>query len=426
MKNVALAKTHTQTRITHSHKDDTASSQQKRHTIILRITQALICVVILQSCKLLLIPSGAHALHQALQWHILNLLLHIGFFLAVIYKLKQKQIELAKYILLLSFFTYISVAACLWKVDVHLQFYFLLSMFISCYLFDQQQKYFLFGLVVLQVLLFLVFQYSLPAIHQHSTIAYGQAAQQFLDDMLMVNSAVFVLSCVICTFFIRHVLIENWQQLQCLKNTQDALLDKLFPSQLTPKLLSRNTPETATHSSAHLGVIFVDICDFTSMSCTNLSNSSTTLDWQTTYKLFSIFDAAVHKFNAKRIKTNGDQYILLVGLHAQEMHTQDGTSQKDICKQTLHACKILRDASFVDIKIGAAFGLVRFGVFDVQCPNFDIWGETVIRAARLEACAKKNEICADDALFRISQLDSFYKIQQHTLKGIGKQNVHYL
>lgn len=420
----------------------------KRGTILLRICQAMIAVIFVQSFKF----SGAPEFQQSLDLniefasiedlyinasylHIINMFLHVLLFIIVLILLKKTRVKLAKYLLLSGFCSYILIACLLWQYNIKLQYYFLLSMFVSCYIFDKHEKNHLMIAIFVQIVLFITLEELLPGLHTTSALVHANGSYDYLRRVTQINTYVFAISCVICALFIRKILAVNWQTLTHYEANQSALLKKLFPAQLMPSLLLAQSRQSGGHEesfNAHkevvnldnnamqttqqMGVVFLDICQFTKLT-TNKTNDN--LGWQAIYLLFANYDLAIHQLDAKRIKTNGDQYILLVGLNSEKM------SNSFTATQTIRACKQLLSASSVNVKIGAAFGSVTCGIFDPNNPSFDIWGETVIRAARLEAQAKPNNILIDIHLYTLTKTHINYSSPSlQNLKGLGKQFVY--
>jgi hypothetical protein len=409
----------------------------QREHILLRICQALIVVIILQSIKLVNFSQfyTSHMLTNSLL-HIVNMSVHILLFLLVLIFLKRKAIYTAKMLLIFSFSSYIVIACYLWQYDVNLQYYFLLTMFITCYVFDRYETSALSLIIVFQLCAFTLMQ-QLPAIDRTQHLETNQAnIGAYLHNIAYVNALVFALSCLICALFIRSILATNWQQLSDYEERQSHLLSKLFPAELVPSLLSTceqsphvkttiNSPQTdfnlgpsKMQSCFVMGVIFLDLVDFTQA---NTKQQNTHLHWQHTYRLFAKFDEAINAFDVKRIKTNGDQYILLLGLQSRD------SCNKHKALQLVDVCKALLKTSERKVRIGAAFGHVTCGIFDHNNPNFDIWGETVIRAARLEKIAKPDQILVDESTFHLSSDVVVYASPlKYELKGLGEHLVYAL
>jgi adenylate cyclase len=417
--------------------------------IVRCICQAMIAMILLQSLKLSGSPTLYFLLpHNSLlpkvnlsSLHIANMSIHLLLFIQVLILLKRKASKAAKLLLLISFCSYILVACLLWQYNVSLHYYFLLSMFISCYLFNRHEHITLAVAISLQLGLFIIMhhQTSLETLNNESSPT--SQGLTYLESIAYINTWVFGISCVICALFVRAILAKNWQQLKKYKATQTLLLTKLFPAELVPPLLTCIDNNDASpiliypysDSSGHIatsmqycltmGVVFLDIVDSTKLIAMpkQQDTQATELNWQAMYDLFAKYDQAVKGFDAKRIKTNGDQYILLLGLNSKD------ETETTIALQLIEACRQLQCTSDIKVRIGAAFGPITCGVFDTNNPNFDIWGETVIRAARLEKLALPEQIIVDESLYE--RTTNHYDYAAHTkqsLKGLGLQNVYSL
>lgn len=417
-------------------------------TILLRICQIVIVVIVLQSIKF----SGAPEIHHdwnlsvefislerffnnTIYLHLANVFLHLSVFLIVLLLLKHDHIKLAKYVLLTTFCSYIVFACILWKFNLNIQYYLLLSMFISCYVFNKNEKPNLCLAIMIKTGLFIYLNQSLPSFHYAFNNFSEHKTYLYLHHVSQINTYVFTISCISCALFIRKILAQNWQTLSRYEATQNALLKKVFPAQLMPSLLQIQSKQllqndeitsfnktswpdlnNTMQTSQQMGVVFVDICQFTQLTISSNNSVNNGNSWQDIYHLFAKFDLSTKHLDAKRIKTNGDQYILLVGLNSQQ------DSDEKTATQTIQACKQLLLASHLNIKLGAAFGSVTCGIFDANNPNFDIWGETVIRAARLEAIAEANSILVDIHLNTLTKNIFPYSSPKRVyLKGLGEQ-----
>lgn len=407
-------------------------------TILKRVSQAMVAVILLQSIKLFWAPPYFHTQASvSLYAHLANMAFHLLVFASALY-LSGKNIKLLYIVIIGGFCSYISLACLFWQVDLHLQYYFLLSMFICCYVINLQHNFILYLLIVFHLSLFSYFEYSLISIYDLPSADTNKQARAYLTQIRQINILVFLVSCLICALFARHTVATNWRMLVHCEKAQKHLLEKIFPPKYMPRLSPLSAYDTVDNidpvrESATLGVIFLDICNSTQF--TTSSNPNEASSWQFIYRLFRKLDDALNGLDVKRIKTNGDQFILLVGIEQQP-------PQEQIASDLVRACTIMQSTCKVPVKIGAALGEVTCGVFDAKQPNFDIWGTTVIRAARLESLAKANQILVDSQTYTALCKDSmqrsdakltinnklyrFINKQEVYLKGLGKNRVYLL
>jgi hypothetical protein len=306
----------------------------------------------------------------------------------------------------------------LWQFDVSLQYYFLLAIFVSSYLYlgNEIQRFVLLAIVL--ACLFIYFSFQLPAIGMQLLINIEPPKSEFGINFTLakqVNNLSLVLSCVICVYFIRRILSVHWHKLKQLENNQARLLKKLFPKAMEDKL---SLIDSASLSfKQYLGVIFVDICNFSEMLEQEKTDDKEGGDrsWSAFYQIYNEFNACLSTIDAYRIKINGDQCIYIIGLNMPN-------DVNKLADNTVKACKCLQSSTAIPLKIGASMGEVTLGIFDNNHPHFDIWGQTVVLAARLEQSAKANQIIIDESLnthnteFNASQVK-----QKKQLKGMGNQ-----
>lgn len=380
-----------------------------RLNILQSISLVMIGIIILQSGKL--IPLLLNMQNKAIIYlHIANVTVHLVCFISIAILFMRGYLRVARQALFICFSTYLSVACILWQANVNLQYYFLLAMFISSYVFsDKENRYGLFWSIT-QLSLFIVASISLPSIHQVQTYTPGD-----LIHIRYVNVISFAFACGLCAIFIKRIIEANWRKIKDFERKQNALLKKVFPEHLAHTLIDKTQGQLQQHNQ--LGVLFLDICNFTHYAMSSQQKGLSS--WPKIYQLFAQFDQVLAELDVSRIKVNGDQYILLIG--ANSLHQ----THHFIAQQALQCVKMLMQKATFNVKIGLAFGEVTYGVFDPAHPQFDIWGETVIRAARLEALAKPNCAIFDSEMQNLLSRNAEFACEKVLLKGISYQYVYH-
>ena len=122
---------------------------------------------------------------------------------------------------------------------------------------------------------------------------------------------------------------------------------------------------------------------------------------------FTEFDSIVEKYGLEKIKTIGDAYMAVGGLSFDE---------KDQAKEMIMAAKEMNafvtkakhddytDATF-DIRIGINTGAVVAGVVGSKKFAYDIWGDTVNIASRMESCSEAGRINISEDTYNIVKDD---------------------
>ncbi len=163
------------------------------------------------------------------------------------------------------------------------------------------------------------------------------------------------------------------------KQRSDALLLNILPAEIATRLKAREEPLADNHES--VSVLFADLAGFTNISRKMSANELVTL----LNDLFSRFDMLVEKHGAEKIKTIGDAYMVATGLsdsvgdHAENI--------AELALEMRNAFFDFREQNKVDLKlrIGLHSGSVVAGVIGKQKFAYDLWGNTVNIASRMES-----------------------------------------
>jgi class 3 adenylate cyclase len=108
---------------------------------------------------------------------------------------------------------------------------------------------------------------------------------------------------------------------------------------------------------------------------------------------FKTFDEIISKYNIEKIKTIGDAYLAVCGLPL-----ADGKHAENVVAASLEISKFMqqRQAQLGDktfrVRIGIHSGSVVAGIVGVKKFAYDIWGDTVNTAARMEQSSTADKI----------------------------------
>jgi class 3 adenylate cyclase len=171
----------------------------------------------------------------------------------------------------------------------------------------------------------------------------------------------------------------------------DALLHAVLPERVVARMLQGDTHIADAHRDVI--VMFADLSGFTPLGTTLSARDLVSfLD-----DLFSRFDAIVSYYDLEKVKTVGDAYLAAVGLRT-DAATLDpmeaaacvGDAALNIL-DTVHAFARERN-TVLSVRIGITQGDVVGGVLGERRLVYDIWGDAVNLASRLEHAATPGEI----------------------------------
>jgi len=162
-------------------------------------------------------------------------------------------------------------------------------------------------------------------------------------------------------------------------------------------------------------VLFTDLVDFTPWAQRNVpTHVAGVLD-----RLFSRFDDLVTAARLEKIKTIGDSYMAVSG--APEPRADHAQAALLVAADMLGAVEQWRSAEGIDlaIRIGLASGPVAGGVIGDRRILFDLWGDTVNTAARMETYGEPGRIQIAESTQRLLGDQWRYSRREVEIKGIG-------
>jgi adenylate cyclase len=192
-------------------------------------------------------------------------------------------------------------------------------------------------------------------------------------------------TCIICNLSVyfydrlRHKEYDVRKDLQIAQENSERLLHNILPEAIATQLKQNHT--TIADNFHEVTVLFADIVGFTELS----SSIAPTDLVEILNQIFSLFDKLAEKYGVEKIKTIGDAYMAVAGLpiprsdHAIAIANMALAMQKAIEKFNTE-----RNLSF-RIRIGVSTGPVVAGVIGLKKFAYDLWGDTVNTASRMES-----------------------------------------
>jgi adenylate cyclase len=184
------------------------------------------------------------------------------------------------------------------------------------------------------------------------------------------------------------------------KDRSDHLLLNILPQSIAHELKNRTGEIAQAHPE--VTVLFSDLVGFTSFSRTVSAKELVHM----LNKVFSAFDDLAHDLKLEKIKTIGDAYMLVGGLtDSGDAHAQSCIRMGQGMVQALD--QINREiGSNLQMRIGMHTGAVVAGVIGKRKFAYDIWGDTVNTASRMESTGKAGRIHVSHSTYSLAQ-DAF-------------------
>ena len=163
-------------------------------------------------------------------------------------------------------------------------------------------------------------------------------------------------------------------------------------------------------------LLFADIVDFTPMS--SRMGPQEVVD--VLNAVFSAFDDLVDRYNLEKIKTIGDAYMVVGGLPGQpEDHLGRVAEMALGLAAEVDALEIARH-HMIRFRIGINTGPVVAGVIGRQKFIYDVWGDTVNTASRMESLGLPGRIQVTQVVYeRLRDRFQFRAARIHRRQGQG-------
>ena len=166
------------------------------------------------------------------------------------------------------------------------------------------------------------------------------------------------------------------------KEKSEELLLNILPSEVADELKEKGY--TTAKSFDEVTVLFSDIKGFTNVA--EKMTAQELVKEINTY--FSAFDGIIQKYGLEKIKTIGDAYVAAGGLPEKNSATVQNVVEAAIAMQKeigiLKQQRVSSNKPYFELRIGIHTGPVVAGVVGIKKFQYDIWGDTVNLAARME------------------------------------------
>ncbi|MBK9540492.1 MAG: hypothetical protein IPO12_17385 [Flavobacteriales bacterium] len=207
----------------------------------------------------------------------------------------------------------------------------------------------------------------------------------------------------------------------------DELLLNILPEEVAHELKDKGRAE-AEHFD-NVTILFTDFKGFTEAS-EKLSPQELVEELNT---CFSAFDHIMAKHGIEKIKTIGDAYMAAGGLP-----TPNTTHALDVVKAALEirdfiaegkARKVASGLPYFEIRIGIHTGPVVAGIVGVKKFAYDIWGDTVNTASRMESSGEVGQVNISEATYALVKNEAgltFTSRGKVRAKGKGEMEMYFV
>jgi adenylate cyclase len=233
----------------------------------------------------------------------------------------------------------------------------------------------------------------------------------------------------------RKEIESQLEQDRALREQQRALLTNMMPEVIADRLMSEEGMIADSHDN--VSILFLDLVNFTGLA----SHVSPAVVVHVLNQIFQTCDEVVRALGITKIKTSGDAYLAIAGApHAMENSAVVMAHAALTIRDRLAALHIsipseFGDSSaidtlqFIEARLGLNFGSITAGVIGDDRKAYDVWGDAVNVAARMEQTSETGRIQASEHF--VQQIKDETSIRcilrgEVAVKGKGTMQTYWL
>ncbi len=219
-----------------------------------------------------------------------------------------------------------------------------------------------------------------------------------------------------------HDLQQRYlQALEIEKERSERLLLNILPAPIAEKL--KNGRQLLAETFTDVTVLFADIVDFTPLASQLHPGELVAL----LNEIFSTFDKLAERYGLEKIKTIGDAYMVVGGLPTPREDNAEAVVSMALAMQKAITHFNRENEQPFQIRIGIATGPVVAGVIGTKKFAYDLWGDTVNTASRMESHGVAGAIQVTDRTYELLQDKYNFQLRGPIeLKGKGTTHAYLL
>lgn len=168
-------------------------------------------------------------------------------------------------------------------------------------------------------------------------------------------------------------------------------------------------------------ILFADIVNFTPLAAQ--TSPLELVNWLN--QIFSTFDRLAEQLQLEKIKTIGDAYMVVGGLPVPRPDHAEAVMEMAIAMQQAAAQVARQDGLPLQLRIGINTGTVVAGVIGIRKFSYDLWGDAVNIASRMESQGMPGKIQVTEVTYqRLRQRYDFEQVGQVLVKGRGHMTMY--
>lgn len=237
------------------------------------------------------------------------------------------------------------------------------------------------------------------AINEVSGLTYfnsGYAWDQLMSEHDLPNLVIpFFMNMYILHEFVRTRGMAEIEIQESKKRSEELLLN-ILPEETALELKEKGSADAKYYKE--VTVLFADIKNFSGIA----SHTSPQDLVNELHQCFKAFDEVISKYQIEKIKTIGDAYLCASGIPVETpTHATQVVSAAREMLQAIQNRSTLAGGVRFEFRIGIHTGPIVAGVVGIKKFSYDIWGDTVNTASRMEQNSEAGKINVSQATYEL-------------------------
>ncbi|MFT4199356.1 adenylate/guanylate cyclase domain-containing protein [Gordonia sp. (in: high G+C Gram-positive bacteria)] len=250
----------------------------------------------------------------------------------------------------------------------------------------------------------------------------GRVPEWFMRTGYIVNAAG---ACLLAVGIVGYGLLQIQRAEDALEQEYDrseALLDNILPRSIAARLKDP-AHEDIADAYDDASILFADIAGFTAMS----SKTQPAEVVRFLNRLYTALDALVDRHGLEKIKTTGDSYMVVSGVPQPDPAHLEALALFALDMRAACEAVTTADGQRLPMRIGLACGPVVAGVVGSRKFFYDVWGDAVNLASRMESTGIPGRIQVTDEVR--TRLAGRFELEERgavEVKGKSEQQTWFL
>jgi class 3 adenylate cyclase len=240
-----------------------------------------------------------------------------------------------------------------------------------------------------------------------------------------LNSIASYLSVALDNANVYQLLEKSKSEIEIEKAKSDNLLLNILPAEIAEEL--KETGEAPARHFDSVSILFTDFKEFTQaaelLSATELVNEINTC--------FKAFDNICEKYKIEKIKTIGDSYMAVGGLPLPyDGHIANTVKAGiEMAEFIIDRKKSSKNKVAFDMRLGVHCGPVVAGIVGAKKFQYDLWGDSVNTASRMESHGEIRKVNISEAIYQNIKDDPYFVFEKRgeiQAKGKGDIEMYFV